>query len=30
LENVKGALAVGMQAYEFENDFETIKKAYHI
>lgn len=30
LENVKGALAVGMQACEFKNDFEAIKRAYHI
>ena len=27
LENVKGALEAGMQAYEFKNDFEAIKKA---
>ena len=30
LENVKGALAVGIEAYEFKKDFEAIKKTYDI
>lgn len=30
LENVEGAMAVGMQAYEFKNDYEAIKRIYHI